>query len=124
MGLIKIENDSSNERTGAVLAGPHPLHSIGIHGDILDLVVAGRIGKIEQDPIGINRGFNRGYYRSTQSDFNAQVAAFSRRRHTLHRHRPGGVLCRGTRQQEHQGPNLFLNCRHSLLTLAGAPPAA
>jgi hypothetical protein len=38
----------------------------------------------------------------------------------LHRRR-AGILCRGVRQQEHRNRKMFLNSRHSSLTLAGAP---
>ncbi len=124
MGLIEIEHDAGNERAGTVLAGPHPAHTIRVDCDILRTVVTGGIGEVEQNPGGMIRCFNRGLHRSAERDLHAQVGAFSRRRYPLHRCRPGALRCGGTRQQEHQAPNMFLNCHHPLLTLAGAPPAA
>ena len=124
MRLIEVENDSRDKRIGAVLAGAHAAHSVRIHRDTAKIIVAGGIRKIEQNAVWIGRRLERRLYGSTEREFHAQIAPLMRCRHMLHRRDPAAVLCRGTRQQQHQGPEMFLNCHHSLLTLAGNLPAA
>jgi hypothetical protein len=124
MGLIEVENDSRDKRIGAVLAGAHAAHPVRIHRDASKVVVAGGIGKIEQNAVWIGRRFKRRLYGGTEREFHTQIGSLKRRRHTLHRRCPGAVLCGCAGQQEHQNPEMFLNCLHSLLTLAGVPSAA
>ena len=124
MGLIEVENDSRDKRIGAVLAGAHAAHSVRIHRDTSKIVAAGGIRKIEQNAVWIGRRLKRRLYGSTEREFHAQIAPLKRCRHTLHRRRPGAVLCGRAGQQEHQDPEMFLNCLHSLLTLAGVLSAA
>jgi hypothetical protein len=53
MGLIEVENDSGDQRVGAVLAGAHAPYSVRIHRDTSKIVVAGGIRKIEQNAVWI-----------------------------------------------------------------------
>jgi hypothetical protein len=124
MGLIEVENDSRDKRIGAVLAGAHAAHPVRIHRDASKVVVAGGIGKIEQNAVWIGRRFKRRRNGGTEREFHAQIGSLKRRRHALHRRCPGAVLGGRAGQQEHQDPEMFLNCLHSLLTLAGVPSAA
>jgi hypothetical protein len=124
MGLIEIEHDARDQRIGAVLAGAHAAHSVRIDRDASKVVVAGGIRKIEQNAVWIGRRLKRRLYGSAEREFHAQIASLKRRRHTLHRRRPGAVLCGRAGQQEHQDSEMFLNCHHSLPTLAGVSPAA
>jgi hypothetical protein len=100
MGLVQIENQPGDKRTRAMLASPDSDYSIRINRDILDVLIAGGVGKVKQNPVGIDCRFNRGRHRSAERDLHAQIRALLHRRHTLHRRCSGGVLCRGTRQQE------------------------
>jgi hypothetical protein len=124
MGLIEVENDSGDQRVGAVLAGAHAAHSIRIHRDTSKIIVAAGVRKIEQNAVWIGRRLKRRLNGSTEREFHAQIASLKRRCHPLHRRDPAAVLCRGIGQQQHQGPEMFLNCHHSLLTLAGNLHAA
>jgi hypothetical protein len=112
MWLVEIENQTRDKRTGGVLARTHTPYPIFVDSNILDAVVAGGIRKIEQDSFWIRCRLKRRLYRITERHFYAQIGAVVYRRHTLHRRRPAGALCHGTRQQEHDSPEMFLNCRH------------
>lgn len=124
MWLIEVEDYSRNQRTRTVQASAHPAHTNRIHRDTPHSVIRVGIRKIQQNPVRIRSRLKRRLHRSTQGDFHAQVRPVQCRGQGLHCRRARIVLRRGTRQQEHQSPEMFLNCRHSLLTLAGAPPAA
>jgi hypothetical protein len=121
MGLIEVEDDSRDKRVGAVLAGAHAAHSVRIHRDTSKIVVAGGIGKIEQNAVWIGRRLKRRLYGGTEREFHPQIASLNCCRHVLHRRRPGAVLGSRAGQQEYQDSEMFLNCLHSLLTLAGFP---
>jgi hypothetical protein len=108
VGLIEIKHHSRNERSGAVLAGSHTAHSVRVHRNILDVFAEGRVRKVEKNPIRMKRRFHGGLYWSTERDVNAYARAVARCSHTLHG-RGSARLCRGTRQQEHQYPEMFLN---------------
>ncbi len=124
MGLVEIENHARDERAGAVLPRAHAPHSVQMDRKIFYAIVGPRLGKIQQNPVRIRRGVERRFYRAAERNFHAQIASLASRGHALQRRWPRCVLRRGTRQQEHQGPEMFLNCHHSVLTLAGAPLAA
>jgi len=124
MSLIEIENHARNERAGAVLPGTHSPHSVHIDRKTSYRVVGTSIGKVEQNPVGIRRGAERRFYRAAESNFHAQLRSLASRGHALQRRWPRCVLRLGARQQEHQSPEMFLSCHHSVLTLAGAPLAA
>ncbi len=73
-----------------------------------------RSGKVDENSVGINRGFNRGgVHRRGQRDFDAQVGACLHRGHVLHGHDPGAVLGRSPGPQEQQDRKIFLNSNHS-----------
>jgi len=124
VGLIEIENHASDERAGAVLPRAHTPHSIHMDRKTSYCVVSTRIGKVEQNPIGIRCGVERRFHRAAESNFHSQICSLPNCGHVLQRHRPRCILRRGRRQQEHQCPEMFLNCPHSVMTLAGAPLAA
>src|ERR1700757_1461763 len=73
MGLIEVENDSGDQRVGAVLAGAHAAYSVRIHRDTSKIVVAGGIRKIEQNAVWIGGRLKRRLYGSTEREFHAQI---------------------------------------------------
>jgi hypothetical protein len=121
--LIEIEDDSRDERLRAVLRSAYLAHTIHVYRNISRTVAADCVRKIQQDAIWLRGRLNRGLDWSAERNLYAQIGTFSRGGHMLHRRR-AGILCRGARQQEHRNRKMFVDCRHSSLTLAGAPPAA
>jgi hypothetical protein len=113
MSLIKVENNSGNKRSGTESAGSHPAHSIRMDWNTPDVVVAGSVRKIEQNPVRMDRRRSRGFDRSTERDFDPQITLFSCRDDTLHPRTTRAVLCRRTGQQERQRRNMFLNHSHN-----------
>jgi hypothetical protein len=97
MGLIEVENDSRNRRAGAVLAGAHPMHSVGMDRNSFNAVVADGLRKVEQNPVRIGGRLKRRLYRTAERNFHAEIGALSYRRHTLHPRRHGAVLRRRAR---------------------------
>lgn len=123
MNLIQIENDPRDEWIRAVLSSAHLAHTIQMHRNIFEILVADRVWKIQQDAVWVDRCLNRGFDWTAEGNLYAQIRSFSCCGHVLHRRRTS-ILCRSARQQEHRNRKMFLDCRHSSLTLAGAPPAA
>ena len=121
--LVQIKHNPRDERAQAVLGSAHNEYAVGIDTNLSRLISASGVGKIEQDAVRVNRGLNRGLDRGTERDLHAEISAVARHSYVLDNGRRW-ALRGGTRQQEHQGANMFLNCLHFLLTLAGAPPAA
>lgn len=121
--LIQVEYNSSDIRTGAVLRGSHLPHAVGVHRNALGAVVADRVREVQQYAIRIRGSVNGRLNRSTDRDFDPQVGSLSGSGHFPHRDRDR-ILCRSTRPQKQCDPKMFLSCRHSLSTLAGAPLAA
>jgi hypothetical protein len=53
MRPIEVENNSSDKRTGAVLASAHSPYSVGMNRDALNVVVADGVRKIEQNAVRV-----------------------------------------------------------------------
>jgi len=79
MGAVQIKDNAGDQRTCAVLASAHAQHAIGIDRNIFCVVAADGIGKIEQNAVRLNCGFNCGLNRRTESDFHADAAAVPNR---------------------------------------------
>jgi hypothetical protein len=75
MSLIKIEHDARDQGTDAVLPGAHAAHSVRMDRNNLDLVAAGSLRKIKQNPLGIGGRLNRGFNWRTQCNFYLQVGS-------------------------------------------------
>ena len=118
MRLIQIENHSRDQGTFAVAGDAHPPHSIRIDRNAAVAGVTGGIRKIEQEAIRVNSSFVGGLNRGAESNFYTQIGAVPDRRDMLQRCCRAG-LCRGTRQQQHHGPQMFLYCLHACLTFGG-----
>jgi len=82
MRLTKLENHPGYERTGTESAGSHPAHSIHMDWNTPDVVVAGSVRKIEQNPVRMDRRRSRRFDRSTECDFDPQITLSSCRDHT------------------------------------------
>jgi hypothetical protein len=124
MGLIEIEHYARDERARAVLPCAYAQHSIHVNRNSFYRVVGPGIGEVEQNAIGIRRRVKRRLYGTAERNFHTQIRSLTSRGHALQGRRTRCALSCGTRQQEHPRPEMFLHCHHSLLTLAGASPAA
>ena len=123
MRLIQIENHSRDQGTLTVPADAHPPHPIRIDRNCAVAGVTGGIKKIEQDAIRMNSSFIGRLNRGAESNFYTQIGAIRYRRDVLQRCCRAG-LRRGTRQQQHHDPQMFLHCLHACLTFGGVSFAA
>jgi hypothetical protein len=56
--LVHIKNHTGDVRSGAVLGGSDLAHAIRMDCDVFGAVVADRVRKVQQNAVGILRGFN------------------------------------------------------------------
>jgi hypothetical protein len=121
MCLVEIEYNPRNGRGPAVLASAHTAHPVGVN-ILFSFAVRDGAGKVEQNPVWIDRGFNRWLHRRTQRHFHSQAAAISCYRDVLYSCGcPACALRQGARHQEHARYEMFADRRHIVSTLASAP---
>lgn len=75
--MIQVNHHSRDERSVAVPGDAYAAHSVGIDRDVLGSGPACCVWKIQQDAVGMSRGFTYRLDGMAESDFDAQVLAIA-----------------------------------------------
>jgi hypothetical protein len=83
--LIEIEHYPSDHGLRGVLGRAHAPHAFSIDFDISCILGAAGIGKIEQNPVGMNSELRRGSHRCAKRNLYAHAGLDRLRGHAFHR---------------------------------------